>query len=86
MRELFVRSLVQPDADEAEFVAVLEPGGDLLDGGLLLPGNLSGLRLRGMASQREHKLMSWSGPESLVSAQRAQAGLSKSAGPVNGSV
>jgi len=32
--ELFVGAFVGPDAQEAEFVAVLEPERDLLDGGL----------------------------------------------------
>ena len=35
LHELLVSTLVEPDADEAELVAVLEPGSDLLDGGLL---------------------------------------------------
>ena len=35
LRELLVGSLVGPDRLEAQFVAILEPGGDLLDGGLL---------------------------------------------------
>src|SRR5437763_9814681 len=34
LRELLVGSLVGPDRFEAQFVAILEPGGDLLDGGL----------------------------------------------------
>ena len=35
LAELFVRSLVRPDADETEFVVILKPRSDLLDGSLL---------------------------------------------------
>ena len=43
LRELLVGSLVGPDGVQAELVAILEPGGDLLVGGLLEVGGECGL-------------------------------------------
>ena len=41
--DLGICAFVEPLTDEAEFVAVLEPGGGLFDGGLLDVGRQGGL-------------------------------------------